>query len=60
LGEPGRDLNLVQAREIGCHIITITHDLLKKMALLGKSLEQFSLETVQMFHRDAAAARYSL
>ena len=57
---PREILNLVQAREIGCHIITITHDLLKKMALLGKSLEQFSLETVQMFHRDAAAAGYSL
>jgi transaldolase len=57
---PREILNLVQADGIGCHIITITHDLLKKLDGLGKSLEQFSLETVRMFHDDAAAAGFQL
>jgi transaldolase len=57
---PREILNLVQADAVGCHIITITHDLLKKLDGLGKGLEQFSLETVRMFHGDALAAGYSL
>jgi transaldolase len=57
---PREILNLVQADQVGCHIITITGDLLKKLDCLGKSLEQYSLETVQMFHGDAAAAGFSL
>jgi transaldolase len=57
---PRELLNLVQADEIGCHVITVTHDLLKKLPTLGKDLDQFSLETVQMFHRDAQAAAYTL
>jgi transaldolase len=57
---PREILNLVQADQVGCHIITITHDLLKKLDGLGKGLEQFSLETVQMFHGDAAAAGFAL
>jgi transaldolase len=57
---PREILNLVQADEVGCHIITITHDLLKKLDGLGKSLEQFSLETVRMFHADALAAGFTL
>jgi transaldolase len=57
---PREILNLVQANEVGCHIITITHDLLKKLDCLGKSLEQYSLETVQMFHDDALAAGFAL
>jgi transaldolase len=57
---PREILNLVQANEVGCHIITITHDLLRKLDGLGKSLEQFSLETVRMFHDDALAAGYTL
>jgi transaldolase len=57
---PREILNLVQANEVGCHIITITHDLLKKLDGLGKSLEQFSLETVRMFHDDAQAAGFTL
>jgi transaldolase len=57
---PREVLNLVQADEVGCHIITMTHDLLPKVKSLGKNLEQFSLETVQMFHRDAAAAGFTL
>lgn len=57
---PREILNLVQANEVGCHIITITHDLLKKLDCLGKSLEQYSLETVQMFRGDALAAGFTL
>jgi transaldolase len=57
---PREILNVVQADEIGCQVITVTHDLLKKLDLLGKDLLQYSLETVQMFHRDAVAAGFSL
>ncbi len=57
---PREVLNVVQANEIGCHVITVTHDLLKKIPSLGKDLAEFSMETVQMFHRDAASAGYSL
>ncbi len=57
---PREILNLVQADEVGAHIITITHDLLKKLDCLGKSLEQYSLETVKMFHSDAIAAGFTL
>jgi transaldolase len=57
---PREILNLVQADQIGCHIITITHDLLKKLPGLGKDLTEFSLDTVKMFHRDAQAAGYRL
>lgn len=57
---PRELLNIIQANDIGCHIITVTHDILGKLGLIGKSLEQYSLETVQMFHRDAAAAGYDI
>jgi transaldolase len=57
---PREILNLVQASELGCHIITMTHDLLPKLDLLGKDLDQYSLETVQMFHRDAVSAGFTL
>jgi transaldolase len=57
---PREILNLVQASELGCHIITMTHDLLPKIDLLGKDLDQYSLETVQMFHRDAVSAGFTL
>jgi transaldolase len=57
---PRELLNLVQAEAVGCSIITVTSDLLQKLSLIGKDLEQFSLETVQMFHRDASAAGYEL
>jgi len=53
-------LNIVQADAAGAHIITVTNDLLAKLPPLGKDLTQFSLETVQMFHRDATAAGYQL
>src|SRR4051812_30471070 len=57
---PRELLNVVQADEIGCHIITVTHDVLKKLPLLGCDLEDYSLETVRMFHRDAASAGLTL
>jgi len=57
---PRELLNLVQADGIGCHIITMTNDLLAKLDGLGKDLEVFSLETVEMFRRDAVAAGYQL
>jgi transaldolase len=57
---PREVLNIVQADSIGCQIITVTHDLLKKLGSLGKDLDVFSLETVQMFRRDAVGAGYSL
>lgn len=57
---PREFLNIVQAGQVGCHIITVTSDLIAKLAGLGKDLEQFSLETVQMFRKDAVAAGYSL
>jgi transaldolase len=57
---PREILNVVQADQVGCHVITVTHDMLGKLALLGKDLDQFSLETVQMFHRDALAAGFTL
>jgi len=57
---PRELLNIVQAAEIGCDIITVTNDLLAKLPTLGKDLAQFSLETVQMFHRDAEACGFKL
>ena len=57
---PREVLNIVQADLIGCHVITVTHDLLKKLPGLGKDLTQFSLETVAMFANDAINAGYTL
>jgi transaldolase len=57
---PRELLNVFQADEIGCHIITVTSDLLKKLDLVGKDLDEYSVETVQMFFRDAAACGYQL
>jgi len=53
-------LNLVQAESCGCHIITITNDILKKVPQVGKDLSQLSLETVQMFYSDAQSAGYKI
>lgn len=53
-------LNLMQAESCGCHIITITNDILKKVPLVGKDLNQLSLETVQMFYADAQSAGYKI
>lgn len=57
---PREVLNVYQADQVGCHIITVTPDLLKKLPLCGKDLDAYSLETVQQFHADAVAAGYSL
>ena len=57
---PREIFNIVQAESIGCHIITVTNDLLKKLPLLGKDLTEFSLDTVKMFYNDARAAGYSI
>lgn len=57
---PRELLNLFQASEIGCHIITVTPDILKKLSLINKDLSEFSLETVKMFRQDALAAGFSL
>ena len=57
---PREVLNIYQAAEIGCHIITVSPDLLAKLALKGKDLAVYSLETVAMFRRDAIQAGYSL
>lgn len=57
---PRELLNIFQADAIGCHIITVTQDILKKLPLVGKALEDYSLDTVKMFHDDAQAAGFSL
>ena len=57
---PRELLNILQADAIGCHIITATSDILAKLPLIGKDLLAFSLDTVQMFHRDALAAGFRI
>jgi transaldolase len=57
---PREILNLVQADQVGCHIITATPDILRKLNLLGKDLDEYSLDTVKMFHEDAARSGYTL
>jgi transaldolase len=57
---PRELLNIVQAHEIGCHIITVTNDILKKLPLIGKDLDEYSLDTVKMFHDDAEKAGFAL
>ena len=57
---PREVLNVVQAHEIGCHIITITSDILSKLSSIGKDLHEFSLDTVKMFRNDAIAAGYRI
>jgi transaldolase len=57
---PREILNVFQADAIGCHVITVTHDMLGKLHLLGKDLLEYSLDTVKMFHRDAQAAGFTL
>ena len=57
---PRELLNIFQADEIGCHIITVTSDHLKKLSLIGKDLNEYSRDTVAMFYRDAVSARYAI
>jgi transaldolase len=57
---PRELFNVIQADQIGCHIISVSHDLLAKLPLLGRDLTEFSLETVKMFHADARSAGFTL
>ena len=57
---PRELLNILQADETGCHVITVTNDILKKLQILGKDLDEYSLDTVRMFHNDAQTAGYQL
>jgi transaldolase len=57
---PRELLNIFQADAIGCHVITVTNDILKKLTLVGKDLDDYSLDTVEMFYEDGRAAGYVL
>ncbi len=57
---PRELLNIFHADQIGCHVITVTNDILKKLELVGKDLEDYSLDTVKMFRNDAVAANFRL
>jgi transaldolase len=57
---PREVLNIIQADDIGCDIITVTPDLLKKLGTIGKDLDEFSLETVRMFYNDAQQSGFRL
>lgn len=57
---PRELLNIFQADAIGCHVITVTNDILNKLPLVGKDLTAYSLDTVKMFYEDGKAARYML
>lgn len=57
---PRELLNIFQADEIGCHVITVTPDIIKKLSLVGYDLNEYSLDTVKMFYRDAIDAGYKL
>ena len=57
---PRELLNIFQADEIGCHIITVTNDILKKLSLVGYDLSEYSLDTVKMFYQDGKAAGFSI
>ncbi|MBK6636221.1 MAG: transaldolase [Rhodocyclaceae bacterium] len=57
---PRELLNIFQADTIGCHVITVTNDILKKLALVGYDLDDYSLDTVKMFHADALSAGFTL
>lgn len=57
---PRELLNIYQADEMGCHIITVTYDVLRKLGSVGKDLNEFSLETVKMFYDDATKAGFKI
>jgi transaldolase len=57
---PRELLNIFHAEEVGCHIITVTNDILKKIELVGKDLGDYSLDTVKMFYNDAKTAGFTL
>jgi transaldolase len=55
---PRELLNIFHADAIGCHVITVTYDILRKLMLVGKDLDEYSLDTVKMFYHDAQKAGY--
>lgn len=57
---PRELFNIFQSDAVGCHIITVTHDVLKKIGLVGKDLHEYSLDTVRMFYEDGQSAGYTL
>jgi transaldolase len=57
---PRELLNIYHAESVGCHIITVTNDILKKLSNIGKDLGEYSLDTVKMFHEDAKSAGFDL
>lgn len=57
---PRELLNVIQAGQIGCHIITVTNDILKKLDLIGRDLSEYSLDTVKMFYDDALKSGFTL
>lgn len=57
---PREVLNIFQASDMGCHIITCTNDMITKLNLVGKDLTEYSRETVQMFYRDATASAFAI
>jgi len=57
---PRELLNIFQANDVGCHVITVTRDLLAKLPMVGKDLDELSLDTVRMFRQDAVNAGYSI
>jgi transaldolase len=57
---PRELLNIFQADAIGCHIITVTNDILQKLSLVGRDLSEYSLDTVKMFYNDGVAAGFEL
>jgi transaldolase len=57
---PRELLNIFQADDIGCHVITVTNDILKKLSLVGYDLNKYSLDTVKMFYNDAVVAGFKL
>jgi transaldolase len=57
---PRELLNVIQADEVGCGIITATGDIIKKLTLIGKDQDAYSLETVKMFYNDATAAGFRI
>lgn len=57
---PREVLNLFQAQKIGCHVITVTDEILSKFSSIGHDLKVFSTETVKMFHRDAEESGFRI
>lgn len=57
---PRELLNIFQADDVGCHVITVTNDILKKLSLVGYDLDEYSLDTVKMFYKDAVDAGFKL